>query len=81
MICDVFKDLNSFTAKAIGGMFGSPNVPGPDEKCMKDTSGGSGPYKGGYIVDPILSDHTIYLPTIHLSMNGFQLLFRVMEPA
>jgi dipeptidyl aminopeptidase/acylaminoacyl peptidase len=31
-------------------------------KCMKDDSGGSGPYKANYTVDASLPNHTIYAP-------------------
>jgi hypothetical protein len=70
LICDTFKDPNSFLSKSIGSVFGSPNGPGPDEKSMKDTSGGSGPFKVGSIVDPSLSDHTYISPKIHLPMKN-----------
>jgi hypothetical protein len=50
--------------KMVEAIFGSPNGPGPDEKCMKDDSGGSGPYKANYTEDASLPGHTIYAPKV-----------------
>ncbi|RDI83005.1 hypothetical protein Vi05172_g7022 [Venturia inaequalis] len=61
MVCESFSG-KSMSGKAIGSMFGSPNGQGPDEQCMVDKSGGSGPYKAHYLADPTLPDHTIYVP-------------------
>ena len=72
VLCQMFKDPNSLLTKTIETMFGSPNGPGPDEKCAKDTSGGSGPYKAGFVVDPTLPDHTIYVQSLHQQTKSFQ---------
>jgi hypothetical protein len=50
--------------KMVEAIFGGPNGPGPDEKCMKDDSGGSGPYKANYTEDATLPGHTIYAPKV-----------------
>jgi len=60
-ICATHNGTNPL-GKMVEDMFGSPNGPGPDEKCMKDDSGGSGPYKANYTEDATLPDHTIYVP-------------------
>jgi hypothetical protein len=62
MVCQTFDGKSSSMGKMIGNMFGSPNGKGPDEKCMVDKSGGSGPYKAHYIDAPGLASHTIYAP-------------------
>jgi hypothetical protein len=59
-LCSTFG--NNFLGNTIGALFGNPNGPGPDEKCMKDTSGGSGPFKARYIEASSLVNHTIYAP-------------------
>jgi hypothetical protein len=61
MVCQSFDGKNKAGAM-IGSMFGSPNGVGPDEQCMLDRSGGSGPYKANFTEDPTLPDHTIYAP-------------------
>jgi hypothetical protein len=48
----------------VESIFGGPNGPGPDEKCMKDDSGGSGPFKANYTEDASLPGHTIYAPKV-----------------
>ena len=62
MVCQTFDGKTTSMGKMIGNMFGSPNGKGPDEKCMVDKSGGSGPYKAHYIDAPGLASHTIYAP-------------------
>jgi hypothetical protein len=62
MVCQTFDGKSSSLGKTIGNMFGSPNGKGPDEKCMVDKSGGSGPYMAHYIDAPGLDKHTIYAP-------------------
>jgi hypothetical protein len=49
---------------ATEAMFGSPNGSGPDEQCIKDISGGSGPYKSNMTTEASLADHTIYAPIV-----------------
>jgi hypothetical protein len=61
MVCQTFDGKNKMGA-SIGAMFGSPNGVGPDEQCMVDRTGGSGPYKANYTEDATLPDHTIYAP-------------------
>jgi hypothetical protein len=61
MVCETFKPENAM-GKFIGSIFGNPNGKGPDEKCMVDRSGGSGPYPANYTEDPSLPYHTIYVP-------------------
>ena len=58
MIASVCKTKGTM----IETMFGSPwgNLPG--EECMRDDSGGSGPYKANYTMDPTLPEKTIYAP-------------------
>ncbi|KAF2402647.1 hypothetical protein EJ06DRAFT_473443 [Trichodelitschia bisporula] len=46
----------------LGSIFGSPIGKEPGEECVKDTSGGSGPYKAAYFGEPSLENHTIYAP-------------------
>jgi Chlorophyllase enzyme len=60
-LCKGFEG-NSLIASIIGPIFGNPNGPTPEEKCMKDDSGGSGPYKSKIVEDPSLANHTIYVP-------------------
>jgi hypothetical protein len=52
----------SLTGAIVESIFGGPNGPLPDEKCMKDDSGGSGPWKANYTEDATLPNHTIYAP-------------------
>jgi hypothetical protein len=61
MVCETFKPGNSM-GKTIGAIFGNPNGKGPNEQCMVDRSGGSGPYPANYTEDPSLPYHTIYVP-------------------
>jgi hypothetical protein len=61
MVCQTFDGKNKL-GSSIGAAFGSPNGVGPDEQCMVDRSGGSGPYKANYTEDATLPDHTIYAP-------------------
>jgi hypothetical protein len=60
MLCKAFQ--NQFIASLVGSMFGNPNGSGPDEKCGRDTSGGSGPFRAKFFDDPSLANHTIYAP-------------------
>jgi hypothetical protein len=60
-LCKQFQDGGAMP-KAIEAFAGSPNGKGPDEKCVKDTSGGSGPYNSKVYEDPTLANHTIYIP-------------------
>ncbi|KAF2672351.1 hypothetical protein BT63DRAFT_477129, partial [Microthyrium microscopicum] len=62
-LCKTFAN-NDLTSKAVEAFAGSPNGKGPDEKCMKDLSGGSGPYKSKVFEDPTLANHTIYTPEL-----------------
>jgi hypothetical protein len=55
-------DGSNPAGKQTEAMWGSPNGPGPDEKCIKDLSGGSGPYKANMTTEPSLPTHTIYTP-------------------
>lgn len=61
-LCKQFE-TGGVMANAIEAFAGSPNGKGPGEKCMKDTTGGSGPYKSRIYEDPTLANHTIYVPT------------------
>jgi hypothetical protein len=54
--------LGSMMASIIEPMFGNPNGPTPQEKCEKDDSGGSGPFKAKVLEDQGLPNHTIYVP-------------------
>jgi hypothetical protein len=54
--------LSSLISSIIEPIFGNPNGPTPQEKCEKDDSGGSGPFKAKVLEDPSLPDHTIYVP-------------------
>jgi hypothetical protein len=64
MLCDVFDPNGkmAFLSKPLGNLFGNPWGPDPSEKCEKDTSGGSGPYKTKVFEDSTLVNHTIYVP-------------------
>jgi hypothetical protein len=61
MVCETFKPGNAI-GTVVGSIFGNPNGNGPDEQCMIDRSGGSGPYPANYTEDPSLPYHTIYVP-------------------
>ena len=61
ILCQQFQRGDA-TAKMIEAFAGSPSGKGPDEKCVKDNSGGSGPYKSKVYEDPTLANHTIYIP-------------------
>jgi hypothetical protein len=61
MVCETFKPGNKM-GTTIGAIFGNPNGKGPDEQCMVDRSGGSGPYPANYTEHPSLPYHTIYVP-------------------
>ena len=61
MVCETFKPGNAM-GTMIGAVFGNPNGNGPDEQCLVDHSGGSGPYPANYTEDPSLPFHTIYVP-------------------
>jgi hypothetical protein len=61
ILCKQFQDGGAMP-KLIESFAGSPNGKGPDEKCVKDTSGGSGPYNSKVYEDPTLLNHTIYIP-------------------
>ena len=61
MVCKTFAE-NTSLGKSLGNMFGSANGKGPDEQCMVDRSGGSGPYKASFKGDDTLPVHTIYMP-------------------
>jgi hypothetical protein len=61
MVCETFKPGNKM-GTAIGAIFGNPNGKGPDEQCVVDRSGGSGPYPANYTEHPSLPYHTIYVP-------------------
>jgi hypothetical protein len=54
------KNPLGLMVEAIFGM--GPNGKGPDEKCMKDDSGGTGPFTANYTTDSTLPEHTIYTP-------------------
>jgi hypothetical protein len=60
MICSILG--NSVVEFLVGPILGSVNGPTAEEKCIKDVSGGSGPYKARYLEDPTLANHTIYVP-------------------
>jgi hypothetical protein len=70
-LCKQFQEGSS-TAMAVEAFAGSPNGKGPDERCVKDTSGGSGPYSSKVYEDPTLANHTIYIPSKPLG-NGQKL--------
>jgi len=61
MVCETFKPGNKM-GTTIGAIFGNPNGKGPDEQCLVDRSGGSGPYPANYTEDLSLPYHTIYVP-------------------
>jgi hypothetical protein len=61
MVCRTFKPGNKM-GTTIGAIFGNPNGKGPDEQCVVDRSGGSGPYPANYTEHPSLPYHTIYVP-------------------
>jgi hypothetical protein len=61
MVCETFKPGNVM-GSVIGSIFGNPNGKSPDEQCMVDRTGGSGPYPANYTEDPSLPFHTIYVP-------------------
>jgi len=61
MVCETFQPGNTM-GTIIGSIFGNPNGKSPDEQCMVDRSGGSGPYPANYTEDPSLPFHTIYVP-------------------
>jgi len=61
MMCKVHDGVNPL-GLMVESIFGPVNGPGPDEKCMKDNSGGSGPFKANYTEDASLPNHTIYAP-------------------
>lgn len=63
MLCSAFAK-GSPLGSIIGGMFGDPNGEGPDQKCMKDDSGGTGPYKAKFTQEQSLANHTIYAPAV-----------------
>jgi hypothetical protein len=63
VICSTHDGKNPL-GKMVEAVFGGPNGPGPDEKCMKDDSGGSGPFKANYTEDASLPGHTIYAPKV-----------------
>jgi Chlorophyllase enzyme len=59
-ICRAFEPesmLSGIFRSVFGGV---PSRPG--EKCDRDYSGGTGPYKANYTVDPSLPNRTIYAP-------------------
>jgi hypothetical protein len=60
LICRAYEPLSKLSGvfNAITG--GGPAQPG--EKCDRDYSGGSGPFKANYTVDPSLPSRTIYAP-------------------
>jgi hypothetical protein len=60
-LCHVFKTGGS-VANLISGFAGSPIGKEPGEECVKDNSGGSGPYKAKILEDSTLPMHTIYVP-------------------
>jgi hypothetical protein len=65
MVCETFSGSGGsigLMGNLIGGIFGSPIGTGPDEKCVQDKSGGSGPYKAHYTEIASLPAHTIYKP-------------------
>jgi hypothetical protein len=63
VMCQTHDGKNPL-GKMVEAIFGGPNGPGPDEKCMRDDSGGSGPYKANYTEDASLPGHTIYAPKV-----------------
>jgi hypothetical protein len=63
VMCQTHDGKNPL-GKMVEAVFGGPNGPGPDEKCMRDDSGGSGPYKANYTEDATLPGHTIYAPMV-----------------
>jgi len=63
VMCQTHDGKNPL-GKMVEAIFGGPNGAGPDEKCMKDDSGGSGPYKANYTEDASLPGHTIYAPKV-----------------
>jgi len=59
---DMIASVCKTNGTAIETIFGSPWGKEPGEECMRDDSGGSGPYKANYTEDATLPDRTIYVP-------------------
>jgi hypothetical protein len=59
---DMISSVCKTKGTVIETIFGSPWGTGPGEECLRDDSGGSGPYKANYTEDPTLPDRTIYVP-------------------
>ena len=73
MVCQSFSG-GSAMGKLVGNMYGSPNGVGPDEQCMVDRSGGSGPYKAGFKADDTLP-RTPFTCRRVLQLRSFPSLF------
>jgi hypothetical protein len=59
---DMIASVCKVNGTIIETIFGSPWGKEPGEECMRDDSGGSGPYKANYTEDATLPDRTIYVP-------------------
>jgi hypothetical protein len=59
-ICNAFDPGSMMSGIFRNMVGGAPSKPG--DKCERDYSGGSGPYKANYTVDPSLPNRTIYAP-------------------
>jgi hypothetical protein len=63
MMCSTHPaDQSNPKGKETEDCWGKINGPGPDEKCIKDESGGSGPFKAKMVTESSLANHTIYAP-------------------
>lgn len=60
-LCKTFGNKDALSA-LISSFAGSPSGPNPGEECVKDNSGGSGPFKSKILEDASLPNHTIYVP-------------------